>query len=79
MTRQKIHLEDLSVEDHAIIFKETGFCIPLSLWGVFSYFSSSLPMQAMLHGGNDVYLLTPDTWDPHSDAYALNEESMTDW
>ena len=39
--KAKIHIEDPNVEDHAIIFKETGFCIPLSLWGVFSYFSST--------------------------------------
>ena len=24
-------------------------------------------------------MLTPTRWDPHSDAYAINEESMLDW
>ena len=36
-------------------------------------------MQTMLQDGNNVYLLTQETWDPNSDAYALKEESMTDW
>ena len=27
----------------------------------------------------DVYILTPTTWNPHSDAYVINEESMLDW
>ena len=27
----------------------------------------------------DVYVLTPTTWNPHSDAYVMNEESMLDW
>ena len=26
-----------------------------------------------------VYILTPTTWNPHSDAYVINEESMLDW
>ena len=26
----------------------------------------------------DVYVLTPTTWNPHSDAYVINEESMLD-
>ena len=29
----KIHVETLTVEDHSITFVETGFRIPLSLWG----------------------------------------------
>ena len=27
----------------------------------------------------DVYVLTPTIWNPHSDAYVINEESMLDW
>ena len=27
----------------------------------------------------DVYILTPTTWNPHSDAYVINEVSMLDW
>ena len=29
----KIHKEDPTVDDHAILFAETGFRITLSLWG----------------------------------------------
>ena len=39
----KIHKEDPTVDDHAITFVEMGFRIPLSLWGIFSYFSTSKP------------------------------------
>ena len=27
----------------------------------------------------DVYVLTPTTWNPHSDAYVISEESILDW
>ena len=27
----------------------------------------------------DVYMLTPPTWNPHTNAYAFNKESMLDW
>ena len=37
----KIHVDDPTEEHHAICFKETGFRIPLSLWGTFSCFPSS--------------------------------------
>jgi hypothetical protein len=39
----KIQLDDPSEEDHAITFPETGFRIPLSFWGVFSYFRTTKP------------------------------------
>ena len=75
----KIQVDDPSEEDHAIIFKEKGFKIPLSLWGTFLFFPTSKPSQATLQEPPDVYVLTPSTWNPHSDAYAINEESMLDW
>ena len=34
----KIHCEDPTREDHAIIFKGYDLCIPLQLHGIFSYF-----------------------------------------
>ena len=37
----KIQVNDPTVEDHSISFPETGFRIPLSLWGMFSYFLTS--------------------------------------
>ena len=64
----KIHVDDPSVDNQAIIFKETGFRIPLQLWGVFSYFPSLKPDAATVAQSNNVYLLTPSNWNPHSDA-----------
>ena len=75
----KIHKEDPTVDDHVITFVETGFWIQLSLWGIFSYFPTSKPTHDDLLNPNEVYILSPATWNPHSDAYATNEESMLDW
>lgn len=75
----KIQVRDPDVNDHAITFPETGFRIPLALWGVFSYFPTSKPSKETLNSIKDVYLLTPDRWNPHADMYAINEESMLDW
>ena len=75
----KIHKEDPTVDDHAITFAETGFRIPLSLWGIFSYFPTSKPTHDDLLNPNEVYILSPATWNPHSDVYSVNKESMLDW
>ena len=75
----KIHKEDPTVDDHVIAFVETGFQIPLSLWGIFSYFPTSKPTHDDLLNPNEVYILSPATWNPHSNAYATNEESTLDW
>jgi hypothetical protein len=75
----KIHLDEPSGEDHAIAFPETGFRIPLSLWGVFSYFPTTKPTKDDLVEPDEVYLLTPTQWNPHTDAYAKNEEALMDW
>ena len=75
----KIHKEDPTVDDHAITFVETGFRIPLSLRGIFSYFPTSKPTHDDLLNPNEVCILSPATWNPHSDAYSTNEESMLDW
>ena len=75
----KIHKDDPTMDDHAITFVETGFRIPLSLWGIFSYFPTSKPTHDDLLNPNEVYILSPSTWNPRSDAYSTNEESMLDW
>ena len=75
----KIHKDDPTVDDHVITFMETGFRIPLSLWGIFSYFPTSKPTHDNLLNPTEVYILSPATWNPHSDAYSTNEESMLDW
>ena len=75
----EIHKEDPTVDDHVITFVEMGFWIPLSLWGIFSYFPTSKPTHDNLLNPNEVYILSPATWNPHSNAYSTNEESMLDW
>ena len=75
----KIQLSNPTEEDHAIVFKETGLRIPLSLHGTFSYFPTTTPTYDDLVGEPEVYLLTPPTWNPHSVAYALNESALVDW
>ena len=75
----KIHVTSPTEEHHAITFQETNFRIPLTLHGTFSYFPTSKPSTQELEEPEDVCILTPTTWDPHSDAYVINEESMLDW
>ena len=75
----KIQIEDPTEKDHAIIFPETNFCIPLSLWGIFSYFPTKKPTHDELVDPSEVYMLTPSVWNPHSSHYAHNEENMLDW
>ena len=82
----KIHCEDPTREDHAIIFKGYDLCIPLRLHGVFSYFVTRKPdIESVVDVdepsicATEIYTLTPTKWNPHTDAYALNEESIVDW
>ena len=75
----KIHVTSPTEEHHAITFQETNFRIPLTLHRTFSYFPASKPSTQELEEPEDVYILTPTTWNPHSDAYVINEESMLDW
>ena len=75
----KIHVSSPTEEHHSIMFQETNFQIPLSLYGTFSYFPTSKPSTEDLEEPDYVYVLTPTTWNPHSDAYVIIEESMLDW
>ena len=72
-------MTELTVDDHSICFPETGFRIPLSLWGMFSYFPTSKPTALFMKETGDIYLLTPSGWNPHDDSYATNKENMLDW
>ena len=36
-------------------------------------------MQEPLNYTTEIYTLTPTRWNPHTDIYALNEESIVDW
>ena len=75
----KIHVTSPTEEHHAVTFQETNFRIPLSLYGTFSYFPTSKPSIQELEEPEGVYVLTLTIWNPHSDAYVINEESMLDW
>ena len=70
--KAKIHTQDLMTDDHAIILSETGFKIPLSLSGIFPYFTTTKPTNDMLQDPSEVYILMPARWDPHLDVYAHN-------
>ena len=69
--KPKIHTEDLTVNDHVLIFKETGFWIPLSIHGIFSFFQTTKPTVKKLQAGHNVYILTPERRNPHTDAYRM--------
>ena len=75
----RFHATPPTEEHHAITFQETNFRIPLSLHGTFSYFPTSNPSIQELEEPEDVYVLTPTIWNPHSDAYVINVESMLHW
>ena len=82
----KIHCVDPTREGHAIIFKGFDLHIPLQLHGIFSYFVTRKPDIESLEGvheplnyATEIYTLTRTRWNPHTDVYALNEESIVDW
>ena len=75
----KIHVSSKTQEHHSIMFQETNFRIPLSLYGTFSYFPTTKPSTKDLEEPDDVYVLTLTTWNPHSGTYVINEEPMLDW
>lgn len=75
----KIQVAEPTKDDHAIIFPETGFRIPMKLWGVFSYFPCSKPTVETFEACDDLYTLTPSKFNSHLRAYAQNEDQMLDW
>ena len=82
----KIHCEDPTREDHAIIFKGYDLHIPLQLDGIFSYFVTRKPdvesledAHEPLNCATEIYTLTPTRMNPHTDVYALNGGSIVDW
>ena len=56
--KPKIQTIDPTEADHSIYFPETDFRIPLSLWGMFSYFVTSKPTAKQMMESECVYLLT---------------------
>lgn len=74
----KIQLLDPGEEDHALTIDST-LRIPLQLYGTFSYFPCSKPTLEQVETTESVHLLTPESFNPHDIAYALNEDAMLDW
>ena len=77
----KNYVNDPLVLDHSIFFKKAGLRIPLSLTEIFSYLLLRRPTLTEMEESDNVLVITPnsDTWDPHLDVYARNEEKMLDW
>lgn len=78
----KIHKEDPSIDDHAIIIPhESNLRIPLQLNGVFSFFHTRCPTADEIRYCDNKIFITPDSesWDPYSSHYAENEAAMLDW
>ena len=76
----KIHVDNPSASDHCIKFDDFDLKIPLQLWGIFSFFHTRKPTEDEISTCDKIFL-TPDSenWDPYSDHFAQNEESMIDW
>ena len=74
----KIQCAEPDESDHDITF-DANLRVPLYLHGIFSYFTTSKPTVDQIESIEDVYLLTPESFNPHDVAYSLNEESMLDW
>ena len=82
----KIHCEDPTCKDHAIIFKGYDLHIPQQLHGIFFYFVTRKPdvksvvdAHEPFNCATEIYTLIPTRWNPHTDAFPLNEESVFDW
>jgi hypothetical protein len=75
----KFQSDDPTIEEHSMLFPETGFRIPLSLWGTFSYFPTRKPTATQMQESEEIYVLIPTRFNPHDDAYSSNEANMLDW
>ena len=75
----KIQCENLEETDHSIYFKDAETILLLKINGIFSCILSSKPFNKLLNECSEVLLLTPyGPWDPNTDVYYRNEESMLD-
>ena len=72
----KIQVDDPSIDNHCIYFLDNKFQIPLSLWGVFSYFPSINPTDQTLKDNKDIYMLPLNRWDQHK---CQQRENILDW
>jgi hypothetical protein len=73
-------MDNPTEDHHSIVFPEGEICIPLLLWGIFTYFLSSVWTRAQMEECEDVYRLTPDgEWNPDTNVYSMNKENIVDW
>ena len=78
----KIHKEDPTMDDHAIIIpQENDLHIPLQFNGIFSFLYTRCSTAEEIQHCENIILITPDSesWDPYSTHYAENEAAMLDW
>ena len=75
----KIQVDKPMIEYHSHIFPETEFQIPLSLWGIFSYFPTCKPTATNMQSSDEIYMLNMDQFNPHDNLYAANEDNILDW
>ena len=76
----KIHKENPSQKDHALIIESESLTIPLQLNGIFSFFQSRCPTKDEINHAPNL-IMTPDSliWDPYLDHFSMSEESMLDF
>ncbi len=76
----KIHVDDPDEHHHAIRFPDDALTIPLRLNGTFSFFHTRAPTFDEVKFKEPIFL-TPDSdnWNPYSDHFCENEDSMLDW
>ena len=76
-----IHLNEPSIDDHAIICPNSDLRIRLHLHGTFSCFSTRMPTpDDILDPASQVVVITPEgaSWNPQCTSYQFNEETNID-
>ena len=75
----KIHSALPDVNDHAIYIDQADLRIHLRLHGIFSYFETTRPSIEACNENDNIFEITPVTWNPHTAIFAHNEDAMIDW
>ena len=78
----KIHCSAPTKYNHSLRWpEEKDLLIRLRLHGIFSYFPTSRCSETGWNGDEKVLHMTPqgETWNPNSDHYATNEDSLVDF
>jgi hypothetical protein len=79
----RIHTNHVTEFTHSLVLEHEHVHIPLSLKGVFSYFTTVAPTHREFRLAEDAmcHHMTPSDydWNPNVDAYARAEDSYLDW